>query len=891
MDTQRKIWQRVGGAVVIALIVVFFIVFLINNNKSIITQNGNYVSDAAQQSASRIADDLYTAVRSLDNFSELCNAEENIYPEKLKRIDNSIFSMIDYIFVEEEIFENGKTAYHGTLHGFRTRECKPEVEPDYVISITTDPDDQSADYTYIACFELGMGLAPGEAGMREEFTKLTDIDAHLMSFYTSIYDDSGNITGILIGRYDEEKMKDILSASFFGEESGVFLCNGDGTIITTTDERFSASGNILDLLSEVVAEDTFKTIKNNLSSDGFSETKKLSFSFSYAGGTVNACLVQLPLMNGVSADNWIILQTFPASVTSQMQLNANLQGLMLGLGLLFTLAIYIVLILLLGHFRNKKLVKEKTEMTYVVDGLAKLYDRFIYVNLNDKTYQYIGDTYSTDCVIPPKGGYDEFYTVMMNTFEDVYEKADLAKRLEIEEIKSDMRDGTAHLRYEYRSKGSRTRWDDLSLICLSRDKEGEATEMLIARQNISELKEKELQSQSVLKEAFRAAEDANRAKSDFLSSMSHDIRTPMNAVLGFSALIEQSVDKPEKVAEYNKKIQSAGQHLIELINDLLDMSKIESGKFKLNLSKFSMAGLLDEISSVMTPQAKDRGHIFNVRADEELHDTYLGDRLRISQILINLISNAVKYTPEGGQIDFIVQAGEKFYDNISDVIFIVKDNGIGMSEEFQKRIFMPFEREERTLTRKVQGTGLGMAITKNLVDLMGGTIELQSQENVGTTFTLTLHLVTVEQAEQSASARPSDKDNNPLEGMSFLIAEDNEINAEIIGDLLSLAGAKCEIAENGKIAVQMFEKSKSGKYDMVFMDVQMPILNGYEATRAIRESTHPEAKTIPIVAMTANAFAEDVKNALDSGMNAHLAKPVSLDAIKGMVEQMKNQNK
>lgn len=898
MNTQKKIWQRVlPGVVVIVIIVVFFVMFMINNNKRVTMQNGNYVSDAAEQTASRIADNLYTALRSLNNISEMYDVEAgNSYSEKLKRIDDSRFSMIDYIFVEEEVTENGNTYYYGTLHGYRDTECKPGNEPDFVIPVTTNPYYRGTEYRYVAGFDLGMKTAPGEAGMREEFTSIAGIDADLMSFYTSVHDDSGNKIGVLIGRYDEGKMKDILSASFFGEPSGVFLCKSDGTIITTTDEQLTASGtdsrnqgNILDLLRGIVAEDTLETIESSLKND-FSQIRKLSFSFSYAAGTVNACLVELPLDDGVSADNWIILQTFPGVVTAQMQRLINLEGLQLGLGLCFALAIYICLILLLGYFQNKKLVQANTEMTYVVDGLAKLYDRFIYVNLNEKKYQYIGDTYPGDCEIPPQGDYDDFKAAMIATFMDEYEKTDLAKRLEIEEIKADMSDGTAHLRYEYRGSDSQTRWDDLSLICLSRD-QGEAKEVLFARQNISELKEKELQNQLVLREAFRAAEDANRAKSDFLFNMSHDIRTPMNAVLGFSALIEQSMDKPEKVAEYNKKIQYAGQHLIDLINDLLDMSKIESGKFTLNLSKFSMSGLLDEISSVMAPQAKDRGHNFDLKVEEGLHDTYLGDRLRISQILINLISNAIKYTPEGGQIDVMVQAGEKFSENITDIVFIVKDNGIGMSEEFLERIYKPFEREERSMTRKVQGTGLGMAITKNLIDLMGGTIDIQSKLNAGTTFTIVLHLVPVEQTEQSVSARPSGADKNPLEGRTFLIAEDNEINAEIIGELLELSGAKCELAENGKIAVQMFERSQPGSYDMVLMDVQMPVMDGYAATRAIRGSNHPEAKTIPIVAMTANAFAEDVKNSLDSGMNAHLAKPVSLDAIKGMVEQMINKNK
>ena len=887
MNTQKKIWQRLlPGVVVIAIVIVFFIMFMINNNKRVTVQNGNYVSDAAEQTASRIADNLYTAVRTLSNISEICTIEEdNTYPEDLKRVDDSIFSMIDYVAVDPKtVTENGKTYYYGTMYGYRANNTQPGI-----IRYVTDNPDEAGEYMYSESFMRGLQMNDGEAGMLEEFTSISDRATNMMSFYTSVYD-GDNKVGVIIGRYDESKMKELLKASFFGEKSGVFLLRSDGSIITTTDENFEESehNNILDLLREFVTEDTFASIESKLN-DGFSKEKKLGFDFNYGAGVVNACMVQLPLENGVSADNWIILQTFPPAVTARIQRNANLQGVQLGLGLIIALVIYIVLILVMGYFQNKKLVKENTEMTYIVDGLAKLYDRFIYVNLNEKKYRYVGNTYPNDCEIPKEGDYKDFKRLMMDSFVDDYEKETISENLEIDAIKRDMSDGTSHLRYEYSAKGSKTRWDDLSLICLSRDENG-AKEMLFARQNISELKEKELHNQWVLREAFRAAEDANRAKSDFLSRMSHDIRTPMNAVLGFSALIEQSMDKPDKIAEYNQKIQSAGQHLIGLINDLLDMSKIESGKFTLNVTKFSMDGLLDEITSVMVPQAKDRGHTFNIDADEVLGSSYLGDKLRISQILINLISNAIKYTPEGGQIDFTVKAGEKLSGNIAAVVFTVKDNGIGMSEEFQTKIFMPFEREERPMARKVQGTGLGMAITKNLIDLMGGTIELESKENVGTTFTIVLHLVTAV-ADNSALAHPTGTDHNPLDGLSILIAEDNEINAEIIGDLLDIEGAKCEFAENGKIAVQMFEQSQRGKYDMVLMDVQMPVMNGYDATRAIRESSHPEAKTIPIIAMTANAFAEDVKNALDSGMNAHLSKPVSIDAIKAMVEQIVKNNK
>ncbi len=402
----------------------------------------------------------------------------------------------------------------------------------------------------------------------------------------------------------------------------------------------------------------------------------------------------------------------------------------------------------------------------------------------------------------------------------------------------------------------------------------------------------ERQMNQKLQEALDAARSANEAKSNFLSNMSHDIRTPMNAIVGFAVLLERDADRPDRVREHARKITASSRHLLSLINDVLDMSKIESGKTSLNVEQFSLPELLEELDIILRPQAKAKDQSFTVRLEGEPPERLMGDKLRLNQILINLLSNAIKYTPEGGHIQFLVEGLPGSAPQYAKLRFTVRDDGIGMSEEFQQHVFAPFSREINSVTNKIQGTGLGMAITKNLVDLMGGIIHVESAPGEGSTFTVELSFALPAQEEPKEaghggeSALPAAGTGAVMEGRLFLVAEDNELNAEILTELLDMEGARCELASNGREALEMFESAAPGRYDLILMDVQMPVMNGYEATRAIRASGHPEAKTIPIVAMTANTFAEDVKSALDAGMDGHLAKPVDMDTMRELVGRL-----
>ena len=519
--------------------------------------------------------------------------------------------------------------------------------------------------------------------------------------------------------------------------------------------------------------------------------------------------------------------------------------------------------------------------------------------------------------------------------------------------------------------------------------------------------ERELHNKQ-LTEALQAAQIANHSKTMFLSNMSHDIRTPMNAVIGFTTLLSMEAENPAKVREYTKKIMASGQHLLSLINDILDVSKIESGKVVLNFDRFSLNDVVSSVEAIIQPMAKARGQTFHVEVSGIRHEYLMGDETRINQILLNLLSNAVKYTPEGGSIWFRLIGLRQRSNQYEHIRIEVEDNGYGMTPEYLETIFDAFTRAENSTTNKVQGTGLGMAITKNIVELMGGSIEVSSQVDKGSLFRVELEcriaedqqdepfwrqngverllvlaedqelcwnikelmreagvaadaaadlsqgldlmrnqpyplilldwelpgagealaalqaalpengalfLLTSYEAEEKAPLpegaaalpkpffvsalkekwtelqQPDDgkdqeeQEANSLKGLRFLAAEDNEINAEILAEILEFEGASCEIMSNGKLALERFDQAQPGDFDAILMDVQMPVMNGYEATQAIRALPREDAKSIPIIAMTANAFAEDEKAALDAGMNAHVAKPLNVKLLKKAIRQ------
>ena len=411
-----------------------------------------------------------------------------------------------------------------------------------------------------------------------------------------------------------------------------------------------------------------------------------------------------------------------------------------------------------------------------------------------------------------------------------------------------------------------------------------------AMKEMEESNKKLKKAKDITTEALQTAENANKAKTDFLSNMSHDIRTPMNAIIGMTSLIRHDAGNKEKVIEYADKIDISSQHLLGIINDVLDMSKIEAGKTVFKYTDFSILDFITELNTIFHSQIDEKNQTLTIIKENIRHEWVNGDQVHLMQIFSNLVSNAVKYTQEGGKIQFLVEECETKSSVYAKYRFLVSDNGMGMSADFKDTIFDAFTRAESSMTNKIQGTGLGMAITKNLVEAMGGTIDVESELGQGSCFEVLIDLRIAEDRFVS-SAEQAEKDEpagNVLKGMRFLCAEDNELNAEILMELLKIEGAECTICENGKRVLEAFEQSAPGDYDMILMDVQMPVMNGYEATKAIRRSSHELAKTIPIIAMTANAFSEDIQHSLAAGMNAHVSKPVEMKVLEKTIRSIKS---
>jgi signal transduction histidine kinase/CheY-like chemotaxis protein len=387
-----------------------------------------------------------------------------------------------------------------------------------------------------------------------------------------------------------------------------------------------------------------------------------------------------------------------------------------------------------------------------------------------------------------------------------------------------------------------------------------------------------------LETAIVEANEANRAKSRFLSNMSHDIRTPLNGIIGMTAIASDNLENPERVRDCLHKIKLSSRLLQSLVNDVLDMSKIESGKFFLNTADVFLSEFTQGLVSIIDPQAKAKNQTFSVSIVDTAHENIIGDELRLNQLLINILSNSVKFTPEGGKIRLAIKELPCEREGVTRFEFVCSDNGIGMSAEYVQHVFESFSRERDSRIDKTEGSGLGLSITKRLVDLMGGMINVESEKDKGTVFTVTLDFpIGKSDAVPDAPDNSAQKPRRRLDGVRVLLAEDNELNTEIAVEILSSAGLLVDCASNGKEAVEIFNSSEPSAYAAILMDMQMPVMTGCEAAASIRKLPRADAASIPIIAMTANAFEEDIREALAAGMNAHVSKPVNFETLKAVI--------
>ena len=476
-------------------------------------------------------------------------------------------------------------------------------------------------------------------------------------------------------------------------------------------------------------------------------------------------------------------------------------------------------------------------------------------------------------------GYDEALARYLDNYVCNEDKAEFARKVSFDVVQREIsRQPVYSVIFKRRYEGKR---EYFQVSFTAAGGEG-GSDFVIGFKNVNHLVREERRRNEMLAEALDEAERANQAKTQFFNSMSHDIRTPMNAIIGFTSLALSRVGDAGAVEDYLRKISTSSEHLLSLINDVLDMSRIESGRVTIEEKPLNLPDLLGSITTIIQPAAEAKGLRFLVETEGVADVDVVADKLRLTQVLLNILGNGVKFTETGGTLRLRVRQEPGAPEGCACYRFIVSDTGIGISEEFQKHLFESFSREKSATVSGIQGTGLGLAITKKVVDLMGGSIAVKSEEGKGSEFDVRL---TFRLAGESASAggeavpRPGGKAAFRPEGEKILLVEDNELNQEIAVEILRQAGFAVEVASDGLEAVRKMESADAGRYDAILMDIQMPVMDGYEATRRIRAMGTPSCKDVPIVAMTANAFEEDRRAALAAGMNGHVAKPIDIASL------------
>ena len=1127
MKRKKTLQEIIYVIVLLVAIIVLFQWYTVQNKERIGEQNKNYAADAAQIKAVQIDEELSNALGRINTYAYFVGeslSEPVVTLQMLEKIEeNAVFDAV--LFTD--------------INGV-----------DYIA------DGRTADVTERAFFKNGINGVSGTTIVFDSYF----FDETMANFYAPVRY-KGQIIGVLRGVYlAEEYLKSMLSTTYFGETADVFLCTPEGRVIASSDERTVYEEHLVELLlSEgVIDKKTAAGVRGVFENGG-----KGAFICDSESKTDNICVTYLP------NNKYVLVQTFPKSVTQSMIREENLVGMQLEAALIGLFVIFIIFLLFRAGREKKQLEAEKQELNYIFTGINTLFTRFSMIDLETKTYQYLAGTKPENDCLATSGDYDSLVDYLCHIMADDETRKEFTRIVDRDFLISELKEQD-DVRFECRVvRDGREDWEHVNIMCIE-GHDGRAAKVLLTRQNITETKEKELKIQAqmalanrkerqyriaiassafctfemnltkdvieqdivytlqgktmslleklelkapckasecfgrlrehVLKEsietyrkvadiqylrdcfaqgeaevevdywimitgekplcvrqsfvmtqddttgdivamvvtkeitdqvcqqreqtqalqdALMQAQHANRAKTAFLSNMSHDIRTPMNAIIGFTTIAVSHIDNKDQVRDCLQKVLSSSNHLLSLINDILDMSRIESGKVQINEQECNISELMHNLVNIIQPQVKAKQLELFIDTFEVVNEDVIADSLKLSQVFINLLSNAVKYTPAGGSVSFRIMQKTTFRHGYGDYIFTVKDNGVGMSPEFVQHVFEPFEREATVTQSGIQGTGLGMAITKNIIEMMNGEIEVESEVGKGSTFTVTIGLKLqdveknaeqireieglralvvdddfnvcdsvskmlkqlgmraewttsgreaayraklaceegdsyhtyiidwqmpetsgVETARKIRSAVGGDVPiiiltaydwtdieeearaagvtafcakplfmsdlksallvaNNLIEnkeqvaawtledfgGKRLLLVEDIELNREIAEVILTEAGFEVESAPDGTDAVAMVKEAEEYYYDAVLMDVQMPIMDGYEATRTIRALPRKDVKNLPIIAMTANALEEDKEAALMNGMNAHIAKPIDVDVLMEVLRQ------
>ena len=986
-DSKTKSGRVIVIVLALAVIMGAFAVFLTMNTERINAQNAQYLQGSTQQSARRISEwmtDSQTEVKLLSSMYErgLARAEDasiegiKVLAETTK-FDYVTFSAMDGLTVDDR----GQTG------------------------------DASDREYYVRGIE-------GDSGVCATADSLF-YGALSVIFYTPLRYD-GEVIGVIAGAYREDSMEEFLATYFFGEQTSTYLCTRDGTVVAHSSSLAYANevGNAQDLYFE---NGSTSDITRADLEEAFHNGSSVTFDYKGESGSGMAYVMQLPDYD------WMLMRTFPSSITDGMTASANLAGMVFVSLVALALAAVAAYFLVQSIRQRSKLISESEHVTGIVNSSLALFRRFAVIDLTHNTYEYLKDDGINDD-LPRHGEYNMFRYYWQTRFSDEEEAERMKAMLTPEFMKEHLTVDVPYLHFEYRLTDPATgdvSWNQASMIPLVRDNNGVVQSVLMSVQDVTDVKEREIANHNALEDAFREAERASKAKSDFLNSMSHDIRTPMNSIMGLTAIATMYLDDPERVKDCLTKITTSSRHLLGLINEVLDMAKIESGNLGLSEEDFDLPETVESLLSIMTPQINDKKLELKVEIADIEHEHVVGDPMRLQQVFVNIMGNSVKFTPEGGTVSLRIKELPSRIKGSGCYEFTFSDTGCGMSEDFVKKVFEPFTRANDSRVTKVEGTGLGMSIVRSVVNLMNGTIDVQSKLGEGTTFTVTVYMklregdshdlstfeglrvlvaddeeascesacellhsvgmeadyvlsgeeaveavrraveeardyvaiildwkmpgksgieaareiremvtedlpiiilsaydwTAVEQEARSVGvdafiSKPlfrsrlihvmkgllEEESGEPVSeyevlqqsdfsGHRVLLTEDNSIAAAIALDILGMTGLEVDHAENGRRAVEMLLDSEPGHYDLVFMDIQMPVMNGYQAASAIRASAEgkglddividprTDLGEIPIVALTADAFADDVARARAAGMNAHMSKPMEIELL------------
>ncbi|WP_242369898.1 response regulator [Adlercreutzia muris] len=986
--TDNKV--RRGRIIVIlaalAVVIAAFVLFTSMNNERISEQNAKYLQGSTEQSARRINEwmtDSQTEVKLLASMYEsTLESVEDIDVDSIKQLAD--YTKFDYTTI--------------SLAGGRT------------FGNTGKEGDASDREYYLQGMEGASGVCATDHSLF--------YDDLSVIFYTPLYF-QGEVVGVISGAYREGSMEEFLRTYIFDEQTNTYLVDRDGAVVAHSSTTYSNNvRNAVDLYLE--GEGSGNISRTELE-EAFRNGTSVTFSYQGDSGSGTAYVMQ------VANYDWMLMRTFPASITDAMQARANLAGLILVALVGGALALVAGFLLVQTMRQRRKLISESEHVTSIVYSSLALFQRFAVIDLENNTYEYLKDEGIKDD-LPRNGEYHMFRYYWETRFCDDSERERMKAELTPEYVREHLTPEVPYLHFEYRLKDQETgevKWNQASMIPLQRDGNGVVTSVLLSVQDVTDVKEREIAQHNALQDAFNEAERASRAKTDFLNSMSHDIRTPMNSIMGLTAIASMYVNNPERVKDCLTKIATSSRHLLGLINEVLDMAKIESGNLGLSEEDFDLPETVESLLSIMTPQINDKKLNLKVEIADIKHEHVVGDPMRLQQVFVNIMGNSVKFTPEGGTVSLRIKELPSRVKGSGCYEFTFSDTGCGMSEDFVKTVFEPFTRANDSRVTKVEGTGLGMSIVRSVVNLMNGTIDVKSKLGEGTTFTVTVYMklrdgddqdltpleglrVLVADDEEAAAesacevlrsigmepdyvmsgddavaaVRDAEKngrsyvaiildwkmpgksgieaareireivsDDMPIiilsaydwtaveqearavgvdafiakplfrsrlvhvmrgllvseevepaseyevlqqsdfSGHRVLLTEDNSIAAAIALDIMGMTGLEVDHAENGRVAVETLLRAEPGHYDLVFMDIQMPVMNGYQAASAIRAAAEgtgldgeaidprPDLGTIPVVALTADAFADDVARARAAGMNAHMSKPMEIELL------------